>query len=222
MRALIFDFDGLILDTEGPSYVAWQDTYTEYGGSLAFDTWADWVGTRSNRPYEDLQQQLGRVLDPEEVRARQRARVLTLIEREVVRPGVVDYITQAQQLGLKLAVASSSGCEWVTTHLERLGLLKHFESVKCADHVEHTKPDPALYLLALEALGVEAHEALVLEDSPNGILAARRAGIFCVAVPNDLTRSLNFDQANYRLNSMADMPLADLLALAAQHNGHSN
>lgn len=218
MRALIFDFDGLILDTESASFQAWEKTYAEYGCSLAFETWAQWVGSRSNRPYEEMALQLGRAVDPLEVRARQREYALLMIQREVVMPGVVEYIQAAKRLGLKLAVASSSGCEWVTSHLERLGLLAHFDSIRCADDVEAAKPDPALYLLTLEALGIQPHEALALEDSPNGVLAARRAGIFCVAVPNAMTRTLNFDHASYRLNSLADLPLTELLALAARLN----
>jgi beta-phosphoglucomutase-like phosphatase (HAD superfamily) len=123
---------------------------------------------------------------------------------------VIARLEEARALGIKLAIASSSSRSWVEGHLERLGLAPHFECVRCSDHVTVVKPDPTLYRLALEALGVAPEEAIAFEDSPNGILAAKRAGLFCVAVPNDATRDLALNAADLCVASLADVTLADL------------
>jgi beta-phosphoglucomutase-like phosphatase (HAD superfamily) len=117
---------------------------------------------------------------------------------------------------VKLAVASSSSRAWVAGHLQRLGVLERFEVLKCSDDVERVKPDPALYRAACEHLGVPPARAVAIEDSPNGILAAKRAGLFCVAVPNALTGRLVLDAADLRLASLSELPLANLLTLAAR------
>ena len=101
-------------------------------------------------------------------------------------------------------------------HLTRLELHTHFVCIKCRDDVHHAKPDPALYRAALEALAVRPEEAIALEDSPNGILAAKRAGLFCVAVPNPLTSQLSLEQADLQIPSLTALPLAQLLAALQQ------
>jgi HAD superfamily hydrolase (TIGR01509 family) len=128
-----------------------------------------------------------------------------------VLPGVIDYLDSAEDLGLSLAIASSSPENWVRGHLARLGLYDRFDAIKTADDVKRTKPDPELYFAALNALGVQASEAIVFEDSPNGIRAAKAAGIFAVAVPNKLTAQLKLQEADMRMDSLADLPLKALL-----------
>ncbi|RLE39516.1 HAD family hydrolase, partial [Candidatus Acetothermia bacterium] len=143
--------------------------------------------------------------------ARQRAREQELIESEEVLPGVVDRLQEAKRMGLKLAVASSSPRSWVHGHLSRLGLLKEFDCIRCGDEVREAKPAPDLFLAALSCLGLKPEEAIVFEDAPHGVAAAKRAGIFCVAVPNALTRALGFDHADLTVESLAAITLAELL-----------
>jgi HAD superfamily hydrolase (TIGR01509 family) len=213
IRALIFDFDGLILDTEVPEFQSWQEIFQQHGCQLPLETWAKCIGTSSDafNPYDYLEIQFGRTVNREAIRLQHRQRCAELLATQPVLPGVQAYLHDAQRLGLQLGVASSSSRAWVTGHLSRLGLIKHFASIRCADDVQHTKPDPALYQAALEAFGLHAKQAIALEDSPNGVLAAKRAGLFCVAVPNALTRQLSLDHADLQLTSLADMPLEGLL-----------
>lgn len=212
IRAIIFDFDGLILDTEGPEYQSWTEMYQEHGCELDLETWAVCVGTANVfDPYAELERRYGQPIDRERVRALRRQRNDELIALESVRPGITDYLIEGRRLGLKLGVASSSTRSWVGGHLERLGIIDNFHCLRCVDDVKQAKPDPELYLAALDALGVAAHEAIAIEDSPNGILAANRAGIYCVAVPNALTSQLPLDHADLRLASLTDLPLAQLL-----------
>ncbi len=228
LKAIIFDFDGLILDTETPEYIAWQEIFAEYGCELSLDMWGQVVGgagfsdfdvanhleelLRSGHPVSqpfDCAQ--GRPLDRAALNARWRQRGDELIAAQAILPGVRDYLDDAQRLGLRLAIASSSKHSWVDTHLNRLGLWHYFEIIKCADDVARTKPDPELYRSALAALHIRAEEAIVFEDSPNGVKAAKAVGIFVVAVPNPLTARLWIDGADLTLKSLADLPLGELL-----------
>jgi HAD superfamily hydrolase (TIGR01509 family) len=130
-----------------------------------------------------------------------------------VLPGVMEYLHEAKRLHLKLAIASSSPHSWVDTHAKRLGVFEYFDHVICADDVRvgRTKPNPDLFLTALDRLKVRPSEAIVFEDSPNGVRAARSAGIFTVAVPNSVTSQLSIENANLVLTSLADLPLHQLL-----------
>ena len=215
IRGLVFDFDGLILDTETPTFQAWQDTYVEHGCELPFDEWIKGIGhgeaTRPWDPCDHLEQLLGAPLDRESLQARRRVRRDELMALEVVRPGVEAYLTEAARLGLGLAVASSSPHDWVDAHLARLGLLHHFAAVKCYGDVPRAKPEPDLYLAAVGALGVAPAEAIAFEDSPTGLWAAKRAGLFAVAVPNSITGRLPLDHADLRLTTLEDVPLVELL-----------
>ena len=216
MTLIVFDFDGLILDTEAPEYEAWQELYGEHGHVLPFEKWALSIGTADAfDPCTDLAERLGRALDSAALRRRHQARTDALIAHQPVLPGVVERLDEARAMGLTLAVASSSSRKWVAGHLERLGLLDRFHTLRCAGDVPRVKPDPALYRAVLEATGVRAADAVALEDSPNGVLAAKGAGLACVAVPNALTARLDLGAADLRLTSLADMPLAALLARLA-------
>jgi HAD superfamily hydrolase (TIGR01509 family) len=214
IRALIFDFDGLILDTEHPTFQAWHEIYEEHGCAIPLDEWEAALGTtgESFDPCARLEALTGRVIDREAVQERRRGRRDELMALEVVLPGVVDYISDALRLGLRLGVASSSSHEWVCGHLERLELHHHFHCISCSDDVEQVKPHPELYLRTAAALGVQPDDVIVFEDSPNGVRAAKAAGMYCVAVPNRLTSRLSLDHADMRLNSLAELPLAGLLA----------
>ncbi|MGE3541612.1 MAG: HAD family hydrolase [Candidatus Tectimicrobiota bacterium] len=212
IRALIFDFDGLILDTEGPEFQSWQEIYQAHGCTLPLEVWGTAIGTvGAFDPYAYLEAQLGTPVPRETLHRQRRQRCDALIAQQAVLPGVHDYLLAATRQGLALAVASSSSRTWVQGHLTRLALEQHFHCVKCRDDVVHPKPDPALYLAALAALGVRPEEAIALEDSPHGVRAAKRAGLFCVAVPNALTRQLPLDHADVQLSSLAALPLAQLL-----------
>jgi HAD superfamily hydrolase (TIGR01509 family) len=217
VELVVFDFDGLILDTELPAFRCWQEIYADHGCELPFETWAACIGTAGGfDPYGDLAVRSGRAVDRITVRARESARFAELIAGESLLPGVRDYVEAAADLGLKLAVASSSSRDWVAGHLDRLGLLGRFDVLKCSDDVVRVKPDPGLYRAVLDELGVAPRSAIALEDSPNGIAAAKGAGLFCVAVPNAMTGRLALDGADLQIASLTDLPLTQLLAMAAR------
>jgi HAD superfamily hydrolase (TIGR01509 family) len=213
IRALIFDFDGLILETEEPTYQSWAEVYQSFGFSLPFSTWKANVGTTQGdfNPQLELERLVKDPPDWGVVESRRRRIENTLIEEQPVLPGAVQYLNDARTLGLKVGLASNSPSDWVIRHLTRLGLLDRFDYLSTSDYVQHIKPDPELYLVALRALNVKADEAIALEDSLLGVRAARQAGIFCVAVPNPLIRDLTFNEANLRINSLEEISLEQLI-----------
>lgn len=216
IKALIFDFDGLILDTESPEAEVWTQIYKENGFDFPFNDWVQTVGGYgiSNFDAADHLSLLsqGR-LDSASMRSRHRSGSKALVLEKLIQPGVLDYIQEAKRLGLKLAIASSSHHAWVDAHTQRLGIFDQFDKIICADDVGvgRTKPNPDLFLSALNQLEVRSDEAIVFEDSPNGIKAANQAEIYVVAVPNPITSRLNIENANLILNSLSDLSLSALL-----------
>jgi HAD superfamily hydrolase (TIGR01509 family) len=214
IRAFLFDFDGLVLDTEVPSRAGWELLYREHGHELPAEKWALVVGTRDAwDPMAHLEQLVGSPLERERLNERRYAHELELIEAEELRPGILDYLAAARTHDLRLGIVSSSSRRWIDMHLRRLEQAAGWDLILAADHdASRAKPAPTLYLEALDALGVAAEEAIAFEDSPNGVRAARAAGIFCVAVPNEVTRALDLDEADLVLGSLADLPPDELLA----------
>lgn len=211
VRALLFDFDGLILDTEFAARAGWERLYREHGHELPADLWATLVGT-THAPWDPmahLEELVGEPLEREALNERRYAHEIALIEAEELRPGIAEYLAAARRHGLKRAIVSSATRRWVDMHLERLEETVGWDAICTADRDRaRAKPAPVLYLEALERLGVTADEAIAFEDSPNGVLAAKAAGIFCVAIPNEVTRELGLAEAgaDIVLDSLADLP----------------
>jgi HAD superfamily hydrolase (TIGR01509 family) len=213
IRAFLFDFDGLILDTEVSSREAWQHVYREHGYELPLGRWAEGIGTRGGfEPIEHLEELVGAPVERDRIDARRRAHELSLIEAEELRPGIAEYLAEAERRGLKRAIVSSSSRAWIDLHLARLEQDVGWDAIVTADHDEtRAKPRPDLCLEALDVLGVAAEEAVAFEDSPNGVSAAHAARIFCVAVPNPATSGLELDDADLVLGSLTELPPAELL-----------
>ena len=213
IKAIVFDFDGVILDTETPDYETWQEVFQEHGVRLERSLWTSYIGGSSlafdlPQHLEDLS---GAPVDREAVRVRRRQRYIDRIDASSVLPGVLEYLQDAKSLGLRLAVASSSSVDWVEGHLARRRLLRYFDSIMARDHVARVKPDPELYAASAARLGVRPDEAVAIEDSANGVNAAKAAGLFCVVVPNPMTVDLPTHSADIRLKALSDLPLRALL-----------
>lgn len=214
IRALIFDFDGLIMDTESAEVEAWRAVYAEYGQEFPLDVWVrDVVGSTTAHfdPAWHLSTLTGLSLDRKALHERTRAERLARQAVLSARPGVVSLLQEARRLGLRLAIASSSSHAWVEGYLHQLGLKEVFEAILCREDVESVKPYPDLFLAALRRLALRPDQALVLEDSPNGVLAARRAGLRVVAVPNPVTERGDFTGADLILRSLTELPLTEIL-----------
>ena len=214
LKALIFDFDGLILDTETPEVLIWQSIYRDHGFELPVDEWAKTIGGWGISDF-DAAEHLAHLsqgqLNPVSLKVRHRQEFDEMIHASPILPGVIAMIEQAKESGLRVAVGSSSTHSWVDTHLKRLGIFDYFDHVICQDDVQsgRSKPYPDIFLKALEKLTVKKDEAVVFEDSSNGVLAARSAGIFVVGVPNQLTSQMGVS-GDITVSSLAQVSLRDL------------
>jgi HAD superfamily hydrolase (TIGR01509 family) len=209
--ALVLDFDGLILDTETPIFEEWQATFRARGHDLGLDVWQHALGTWGTYDPCAHLAELGETFDHDEMRAEMKTRILARCETMPLLPGVRGRVEEARAAGLKTAVASSSTSLWVEGWLERHAIRALFDTVCSRDHVERVKPAPDLFLLAATRLDVAPGRCVVFEDSPNGIRAARAAGMRCVAVPNPVTGALSMEGADLVLPSLDARSLPEIL-----------
>lgn len=214
LRAVVFDFDGVILDTEEPEYVAWHRAWADHGVELCLDEWVHCIGTvGAFDPMAELVSRAAVPVDRAAVDGRRRAHHRGLVAANDTLPGVEALLDECRQRGVRVAVASSSPVSWVDGHLRRLGLADRFAGLHCFDGSRPAKPAPDVYRCAVEALDVQPAEAVAIEDSLNGLTAAKAAGLRCVAVPGPMTRQLDLSAADLRVESLAGVRLADLEAL---------
>ncbi len=212
LKGLIFDFDGLIIDTELPEYQAWQEIYAQYDAALRVDLWAQVIGSSNDKfdPIAHLESLTGQNFPRQQMLAQHRSRSDELSKNLPLLPGVLTILKTARKSGLKLAIASSSDRPWVESHLQPLGIQGYFDCVLTSNEVQHVKPHPELYQAAIHCLELQPAEAIAFEDSPNGITAARAAELFCVAVPNSITIQLSLKHASKIIGSLDGISLQDL------------
>ena len=216
IKSLIFDFDGLILDTETPEIDVWKTIYAEHGFEFPLDLFTQTVGGWGVSTFDAadyLHQLANDSLNVDALRLRHRRESARRFLEQPILDGLQEYLTDARRLNLRLAIASSSPHSWVEPHLTRLGLIRYFDKIICGDDVPlgRTKPKPDIFLKTLDELQITAGEAVVFEDSPNGVKAARTAGIYVVAVPNPTTSLMNIEGADLTIRSLSSLPLEELL-----------
>ncbi|HWD01423.1 MAG TPA: HAD-IA family hydrolase [Amycolatopsis sp.] len=214
-RALIFDFDGTLADTEAAVLQSWQEMFRDHGVELPLAVWLTVIGTQDTPAtmFRLLAEHVAGI-DPERLLPGIRARIRELLEAEGPREGVLSYLDDAAARGLALGVASSSTGAWVHGQLDRLGFAARFAAVETRDR-HAAKPHPDTYLAALDDLGVTAAEAIAFEDSPHGVSAAKAAKLVTVAVPNPITATLDFSDADLILPSFTAKSLGEVLDLVS-------
>lgn len=212
IKGIIFDFDGLIFDTETHQYHLLQELFLEHNSELPLELWQKEIGTHTGfSPFVYLKEKTEKQLDIPTLEKDFKKKFLEKLALELARPGVEEYLKSAKALHLKIGLASSSNYDWVSTHLKRLGLFDYFDCIKTSDDVQQVKPDPALYLEAANCLQLEPNECIAFEDSANGAQAAKTAGMKCVIFPNEVTHAMNFCEVDNRFDSMLAMPLVELI-----------
>lgn len=213
VKGLIFDFDGLIVDTEVPLFNVYRELFNQYGFPYTYKNWWNTIGAgpSGDDPAVDLAELINQPEKADGFRDFAEKRAKELIKQSPALPGVPEFIQQAHDINLRLAVASSSSRDWVVSFLQHLSLFDYFDFVLTSNDVEKVKPNPELYLLALDKMGISASEAIVFEDSPNGIKAAKAAGIYCVAIPNDITREMPIQIADQIVGSFLDISPNNLI-----------
>lgn len=212
IKAVIFDFDGLIVDTELPEFQSWSEVYQSFGQVLDLETWSAGIGTRNGfDPYEFLEQLTGQPVDKGAIRAIRGPRYTELLQHVTLLDGVETWLHDARDLELQVGLASSSDADWVAGQLDRCGVKHRFDTIRCAGGDLKAKPEPDLYLQVLSDFGLSETEAIALEDSPNGVAAAKAAGLYCIAVPNQITAILDLSHADLILRSLTELSVAQLL-----------
>lgn len=213
VRAVLFDFDGTLWDSESAVFEVFRGLYRDHGHDLPVETWAAAIGTIGGfDPYDALQRLVAGTLDLAAVEARTEDRIDAAAAGVPLRPGVESFLDEVDRAGLARAIVSSDTTEWVTTHLRRLRRAEGWAAIVCADGArERAKPSPALYVEALQHVGVSEADAIAFEDSPNGIRAAKAAGIACVCVPNALTAELDLSRADARFETFEGLRLREVV-----------
>ena len=211
-KALIFDFDGLIVDTETVIYESWAEIYEKSGQILELNTYKNCVGSDFEKfhPGIELEKRTGKKFNWTTIDAERENLIREGLEQQKERTGIRHFIEYAKAKGLDLAIASSSSRNWVLGWIKKLGLMEHFSAFANRDDVQKIKPDPELFLTAANFLGIHPSEALIFEDSENGLKAATAAGIPCAIITNPITAGGNFSEAIIVAESFTDERLKKL------------
>ena len=203
------------MDTESTAFRIWREIYETHGHELTIGKWAECVGIPNSSfdPYEDLAELTGLPLDRMEMALLIVTRESELNKGLPLLPGIENIILTAKSIGLKLGIASSADHAWIDEHLGRKKLLDRFDAIICREDTERHKPFSDPYLKALKELDCKPHEAIAIEDSPNGIKAAKAAGLFTIAVPNPVTSNFDLRDADLKLTSLSDIMLDELVRI---------
>jgi len=216
LAAIVFDFDGLVVDTETPGFNSWQEVYQEFGAALQIDDWRHATGYVGGfDPAVHLEHLLGRRLDWSQIIPRREARNWELTIQASILPGIEALFRGAKERQLRLGVASNSGSGWVEGGLRRLGLRGYVDAIVTRDMVINPKPAPDIYLKTVQTLSVEPRLAVALEDSEPGCRAAKQAGLKAVAIPNRFSERQDLTIADLIVRSAEELDFDRLAALAA-------
>jgi HAD superfamily hydrolase (TIGR01509 family) len=215
VRAVVFDFDGLLMDTETTWVETWRAEWEWHGLELDLDDgfWPGHGGDVGQYHYDALAAAVGPEYDREKSHVRRMAHRDRLHRTLDFLPGIRDWLREARRLGLRIAIASSSSRDWVMGHLQRVGAVGLFDLVVTGDEVSAHKPDPEIYQLALSRLAVDGAAAVAVEDTAHGVVAAQRAGLAAIAIPNPFVPAEAVAQAELVLTS-ADQILLSKAILA--------
>jgi len=215
LGGVVFDFDGLIVDSEMPIFEMSRAALAEMGHAIDIEAWSSVVGLGDADSHAALCSAVGADVDRDEFDALYQRQDRRWKDHLDPLPGVVDLLADLAGAGVPCAVASSSSSGWVVGHLERLGLDGFFAAVATSDRVGgRTKPAPDLYVMACRELDVNRSSAVALEDSAHGVTAALTAGLSVVAVPSAITVHTDLSAAHRVVRSLEEVTVADLEGLA--------
>ena len=209
--ALVFDFDGTMIDTEAVEYASLSALWLKNGRVLPYDEWARYLGTDAPDWVEALVSDHPDDLDPDELRLELHRDQEERTALEQMRPGVASILEAATTAGVPLAIASNSPPRRLISELERRDLVGLFGAVVTRDQVSRGKPAPDPYTIAATRLGVDSSKAIAFEDSVAGMQAALSAGYRCVVAPTPATVHQSFVEAHLLLRSFDELSIPDLI-----------
>ncbi len=207
LKGIIFDFDGVIVDTEWAIYQSWVRLYQREGQEISIETYSPALGAGYSHwdPGKHLESLTGKSYNWDEETPQRQAEIEADLKQMGIMDGAIELFDWCQEKGIGLTVASSSSRRWVAGWLTRLGVYERFQGVFCRTDGYEVKPNPALFHAAQQCLGLQAEECLIIEDSENGTIAARNAGIPCVAIANRMTEGCDLSRAQYRVHNLREL-----------------
>lgn len=211
IKAVIFDFDGLIVDTESVWYESFHDVMQRYGVNFTIQEYKEYLGTDGTRLFEAMCSRANHQLTVDVLLKEARKSYCGIMEDMDLREGVYEYLIDAKKMGLKIGLASGSEETAIVPYLKRYKIYDFFEVIKTKNDVKRIKPDPELYRKAIADLGITKEEVFSFEDSVHGLTAAVAAGVKCVVVPNPMIKDFHFENYAYKISSMGDMKFSDVL-----------
>lgn len=217
LEAVLFDLDGLLVDTESCDYVSWRELYEFHGEELTLEAYCCHAGLYGSwdRLYGELAGRAG--VETDHLHRRRLPRFEALVEELLVlSPGLDRLLSELEAHGAPCAVASSSDRDWIVRMLDGMGIRHRFAAVVSGEDVLRRKPAPDIYLQAAARLGAAPERAVALEDSAHGIASARAAGIRVVAVPNPVTARQDLSQADAWVPELGEITVSYLLGLIHQ------
>lgn len=220
LEAVIFDLDGLICDTEGCYYAATAEVCRRHGVELTLEDWATTAGwAEADRWLDRLEAEAGEHLPREALMQLRTGLDAECRSHLTPLPGVVSLMAEVRHEHLRVGVVSHASSMWIQEHLERFGIDKMVDAQAGSDVVNERPPAPDLYEAILAELEVAPTDALAVEDSQLGVLAAGAAGLACLAVPNPITSFTDLSRADAIVQSLEGFGLADLRTVHRTHHG---
>lgn len=214
IKGIIFDFDGLICDTETVELEIWHEVFNSHNYIFPQKQYIKTIGSTDTR--NNIENLFHGLEIPEKEKITIQREMIEKykdkVNQQPLQPGVTAFLKEAKKMDLKIGLASSSGRDFITHHLNRLIISHFFECTSTRDDVQSVKPDPELFLRTLDCLGLNPDEAIALEDSINGVEAAKRAGIYTIAIPNRVTQEFDFSNADFLINSLEKISLKTLIS----------
>ncbi len=207
ISTVLFDFDGIIVDTEWVIYEEWLNIFLKEGENLSLETYVQCIGSDHTQwsPSLYLESLTGKKYDWEDLHEKRNIQIRKRLQGQKEMPGVRLTLEALQSSSVRCAVVSSSSHHWVDRWLEKLELTSFFQEVVCRGDAASIKPAPDLFLEAARRLGVTPESCWVIEDSMNGFIAARAAGMKTCIIPNRVTSCLDFKAADLQLPSMESL-----------------
>jgi HAD superfamily hydrolase (TIGR01509 family) len=205
-RAVVFDMDGVLLDSEPIHFDALNEMLATHGHAVGLEDNEHLLGITVDESFQWLATRFNLDGPIERYMREYDERILVRLDRPLdPSPGVLDLLANLKRRNIPLALASSSRTAWITATLASLGIRDYFSVVVSGDDVERGKPEPDIYLMASELLGVLPDHCLVIEDSPAGMLAGARAGMKVVGVRTPYTTHLDLGPADFIVDSLEDL-----------------
>lgn len=204
--AVLFDFDGILVDTEWAIYQAWRRVFEAHGQHLPLEIYTRCIGSdfATWSPKTHLEELTGLAFDWHDLDTRRQGEIMADLTHEGPMHGAIAVLEKLKSAEIPCAVVSSSSHHWVDGWLEKLGLAAYFKTTVCRGDAPRIKPAPDLYLEAAKRLAILPADCLVIEDSLNGLNSARSAGMAAWVVPNRVTECLDFSGAEQIFRSLAE------------------